>query len=513
MSVKSPESKTPETATPESSTGSRTDEASSSSTASRPTPRTSGAGKVGLRNLGNTCFMSAGLQCLSHLEPLAFFFLSGEFREQINRSGTQGSAGELATAFAELQRALWQSGSPMQDPSDLHALLTRQAPYLFEGKEQQDVHEFLAFCLDGLHEDLNLASARPSAKAAAAAQEELDEDTITRTHGEEFGAAFAWLKHLERNKSFLVDFLQGQLRSMLTCKRCGNTSRRFDPFLYLSLPVTRTMSTVTDALAKYLEEECLQADERWHCEKCKQRVDAKKKIDLWKLPPVLILHLKRFEYDNATGEFRKIATPLEAPLTLDLAPYCSSPQREGALYEVVCVANHIGTYGAGHYTATCRVSGSRKVLRRGDSAPPVSEWHYFDDERVSPLDPQASVVGEDAYVIFLSRCNQQASDASAVEPCSPVRQSVASPQFWPHQVSKTNSAIQDILPGRVGSGAAVACVNPRSHMLVASSPTSGMNPRSATMGGYGGGSRPAVGYGPLGKFRSSMLPEDEIGLA
>jgi len=265
------------------------------------------AGRIGLRNLGNTCFMNAGLQCLSHIEPLTVFFLSGQFRGEINRSNDLGSRGEFASAFADLQRTLWQSGPISQDPSELHARLTQLAPQLFEDRAQQDVQEFLAFCLDGLHEDLNNVVSR---RLPLTEQDDLEEDQITEQRGEEFSAALSWLRHLERNMSFMVDLMQGQLRSTLECMQCGHSSRRFDPFLYLSLPVTGRMTQVLDALTKFLEEEMLVGDEQWHCDKCNQKVNAMKKIDLWKLPPVLVLHLKRFEFCSHTGEFKKIDTLL-----------------------------------------------------------------------------------------------------------------------------------------------------------------------------------------------------------
>ncbi len=37
---------------------------------------------------------------------------------------------------------------------------------------------------------------------------------------------------------------------------------------------------------------------KWKCPRCKQYREATKKIDIWRLPPLLIVHLKRFKYQG-----------------------------------------------------------------------------------------------------------------------------------------------------------------------------------------------------------------------
>jgi ubiquitin carboxyl-terminal hydrolase 4/11/15 len=48
----------------------------------------------------------------------------------------------------------------------------------------------------------------------------------------------AWEGHLKRHQSVIVDLFQGQLKSKVQCPDCDKVSTTFDPFMFLSLPLT-----------------------------------------------------------------------------------------------------------------------------------------------------------------------------------------------------------------------------------------------------------------------------------
>lgn len=64
-------------------------------------------GATGLTNLGNTCYMSSAIQCLSATEPLSSYFLKGCHLGEINLTNPIGTKGALARQYGRLLRQLW----------------------------------------------------------------------------------------------------------------------------------------------------------------------------------------------------------------------------------------------------------------------------------------------------------------------------------------------------------------------------------------------------------------------
>ncbi|KAL3924746.1 MAG: hypothetical protein SGILL_000856 [Bacillariaceae sp.] len=362
--------------------------------AMRGTPPAPGA--VGMHNLGNSCFLNSIIQCLNHIEPLTQYFLGGAFAKELNTKNPLGSGGRVATAYATLLKEIWSGDYSALAPRLLKQTVASFAPQ-FNNSYQHDSQEFCQFLMDGLHEDCNRVISKPYV-------EELEGYGME----DRKAAIETWNKHVLRHDSIIVDRCQGMHRSHLTCPSCGRESIKFEVFSTISLPLVLedkglngTMQ-VEDCIEKFLEGEQLDELNAWYCPNCKKHVCALKMIALWSVPDILILHLKRFQFENCTVSNNllrsKIDDTVKFPVDgLDLSKHVLGPIEENAppIYNLFGVSEHVGrTANSGHYTATVRNCKDGR-------------WYRYNDAHVGETTGDAAVTGG-AYLLFYQRAKGSA---------------------------------------------------------------------------------------------------------
>ena len=215
--------------------------------------------------------------------------------------------------------------------------------------------------------------------------------------------------------------------------------------MYLSIPLVENPSSsawmpyssssseapsLNDCLDLFCREELLTNENQWYCSKCKEHVDATKKIDLWTLPPILIVHLKRFKHHNNNNNHEssswmsssrknlhdgrrsrvsKLNNKIDIPLqdwkpsiarnktnhndddasvsSLESAPATTSSPS----YNLYAVSNHYGGYGSGHYDA--------HAINRMDD-----EWYEFNDATTKKItEEQVKSNSDAAYLLFYNQ--------------------------------------------------------------------------------------------------------------
>jgi len=136
----------------------------------------------------------------------------------------------------------------------------------------------------------------------------------------------------------------------------------------------------------FSQEESLGENEKWVCPKCKEPTETKKQMALWKAPPILVVHLKRFQYYKE--RWRKSNRLVNFPITsLDPSPWMVEKPKEEIKYELYAIVNHFGRLGSGHYTAYA-------------INPDDGKWRGYDDTRVTLVEDLSQLVSPSAYLMF-----------------------------------------------------------------------------------------------------------------
>ena len=243
---------------------------------------------MGVKNLGNTCYLSAVLQVLSNLAGF-----HGELQHAVSKLNlpTDSIASILLKCISALQSST--AGTALS-PADLKKVLEQRAK-LFEGFLQQDAHEALCNLLDGLQEEILLAE----------------------KHQLGYGAAICAKATLDPcTKMFSL-----AVKRTVKCVHCGEESCATEQYSHLSLELSNNYNSVDipQLLSVFFKEELVDKT----CEKCKSEM-APHTVDrkIVRAPRVLALHLKRFKpIIAADGTFErvdKVASPVEIPDVLNL---------------------------------------------------------------------------------------------------------------------------------------------------------------------------------------------------
>lgn len=151
-----------------------------------------------------------------------------------------------------------------------------------------------------------------------------------------------------------------------------------------------------ECIQQFSVREQLGDTERYQCSGCSRATNAWKQLRLYRPPPVLVVHLKRFEHGKP-----KIEDPVDFPLVgLDLRNVMRSNdgERESLphwdegkepIYDCYAVSNHFGQLNHGHYTAFAKGRDGK--------------WSGFDDRCVFPITDERKDISPAAYCIFYKR--------------------------------------------------------------------------------------------------------------
>ncbi|XP_066503256.1 ubiquitin carboxyl-terminal hydrolase 10 isoform X2 [Hoplias malabaricus] len=365
----------------------------------------------GLINKGNWCYINATLQALIACPPMYHLMKSIPIFSETQRPCTSTPIMDnfvrLVNEFSNMpvpskakQQAAGEKiikdirpGVPFE-PTYIYKLLTFIKSSLSEKGRQEDAEEYLGFTLNGLHEEML------ALKKLISPQEEkvctpngpgsqpLPEEDPAEREGEE-GSEDEWEQVGPRNKTSITrqaDFIRtpitdifgGHIRSVVY-QQSSKESATLQPFFTLQLDIqSEKIRTVQEALETMVARESVQG----YTTKTKQEIEISRRMTLEELPPVLVLHLKRFVFEK-TGGCQKLIKNIDYPVDLEISKDLLSPgvrsktlkgQRTYRLFAVVY--HHGNSATGGHYTTDVFHIGLNGWLRIDDQAVKVINQYH-----------------------------------------------------------------------------------------------------------------------------------------
>uniref|UniRef100_A0A8C7X3A5 Ubiquitin carboxyl-terminal hydrolase n=1 Tax=Oryzias sinensis TaxID=183150 RepID=A0A8C7X3A5_9TELE len=380
----------------------------------------------GLINKGNWCYINATLQALIACPPMYHLMKSITLHNETQRTCTStpmiDNFVRLVNEFSNMpvpsktkQQAAGEKvtkdirpGVPFE-PTYIYRLLTLIKSSLSEKGRQEDAEEYLGFTLNGLHEEMlalkKLISPQEETPTpnGPESQPGVEEDLPDK---EEEESDDEWEQVGPRNKisitrqadfvrTPITDIFGGHTRSVVY-QQNSKESATLQPFFTLQLDIqSEKIRTVQEALETLVARESVQG----YTSKTKQEIEISRRVTLEELPPVLVLHLKRFVFEK-TGGCQKLTKNVDYPVDLEISKdLLSSGVRSKILkgqrtYRLFAVVYHHGNSATGgHYTTD--------VFHIG-----LNGWLRIDDQTVKIIN-QYQVVKQTAertaYLLYYRR--------------------------------------------------------------------------------------------------------------
>ena len=186
--------------------------------------------KVGLLNIGNTCYLNSVLQIFLNIEQLKNIFIKQTPEENkiflsFILNNYEKNSGKLMKEFINILKEKWIEGKKSITPKKFKEICGELNP-IFKGEYQQDAHEFYSFLVDKLHEDSNIKTFNNQIK---------NSDKID-TNEEELGNE-CWANTVRNNASYIYGLFMGQMKSTLICAECNTKKIQYEPFSSIGLPI------------------------------------------------------------------------------------------------------------------------------------------------------------------------------------------------------------------------------------------------------------------------------------
>lgn len=349
----------------------------------------------GMRNLGNTCYMNAGLQALlsSKILNSRIIKYTQDHPEQVENFNP------MLVEYIKIIYQLIDSGSEDEtnasDEARKNMRQLREQRFIvpksfkntlskknkrFAGYSQQDSQELLNFMLD---EFIELPDHVQTPKEEKEGKEKHNKPVFTGI------------------RKLLRDTFFGTYGQVINCQECGNNTDTLFYHNNIILPVPRDSSkqfnrlrsrdrtknshktiSIADCFKQYSKNEVFDNNNKILCEKCKTKTKSIKSMHLEYIPELTILMINRFE------GLRKINEPIRIYSKINL---------DGYPLKLISTVNHSGSVGGGHYTSYVSRSWD------DDDGNYVERWFMANDSSINEVDKESILEDPRIYLAIYER--------------------------------------------------------------------------------------------------------------
>ena len=312
-------------------------------------------GFSGLINLGNTCYLNATIQILSHIFELNNFIR--ENNQVVNIPDTI-----LTKEWIDLHQLIWSKNCTISPNRFIYQVkeLSKIKNSIFSDNNQNDAVEYFYFVIDCIHNSYNLVyDIKLKRTPHSFINKEIDE-------------------YENKNKSIIhslfTSFLMTEYINQDTDKK---EFHKIEPCFTIELSIPQVSNiTLNECFETTFRLEYMQ--DPWIDDKTNQSKRIKKKTYLCYLPDILVVHLKRWNTN-----FHKNNTVVSFEEKINIFDYTIHNRKDDCNYELFGIINHQGNVMGGHY-----FSYIKKDI-----------WYSFDDSSILKIEP-STIINNKNYCLF-----------------------------------------------------------------------------------------------------------------
>ena len=347
-------------------------------------------GISGLANLGDTCFINALLQIISHTYELNELLNGDGYKSKLNKCVES----ELLSAWDELRLLMWSENCTISPGGFIHAIRKTskiKKNHMFSTISQNDMPEFLTFLFDIFHTAL-----KRKVTMTIDGNPKNKRDKMAKMCYE------MMQKEYTENYSEILNMFYGIHVSTLTSVGVVGVAKsndeylsiRPEPFMVISLPIPSEAPlkqdhiSLMDCFDLNCESELMEGENAWFNESLGKKQNVYKRLVYWSLPEIMVIDIKRFEYNYKTDSFVKNQSNIKIPIeNVSFSKYVEGYNKDSYVYDLYGICNHHGDENFGHYTSTIKTADSR--------------WFNFNDSTVKEIQIKGSeIIGNTPYCLF-----------------------------------------------------------------------------------------------------------------